>query len=97
MPSRLHFARYREIAEEIAPRLAAAAEDEVIVSSGGLAATATAELIRRTPSGVVSARMSMLDTFARRVVNENGDYPRVASDAEQRISPFCDGLPVPDW
>ena len=86
MPSRLHFARYREIAEEIACRLAAATEEEVIVSSGGLAATATAELIRRTPSGVVSARMSMLDTFARRVVNENGGYPRVASDAERRLA-----------
>ena len=92
MPSRLHFARYREIAEEIASRLAAAAEEEVIVSSGGLAATATAELIRRTPSGVVSARMSMLDTFARRVVNENGEYPRVASDAERRLGPPAAGM-----
>jgi len=86
VPPRLHFARYREIAEEIASRLAATAEDEVVVSSGGLAASATAELIRRTPSGIVSARMSMLETFARRVVNENGEYPRIATDAERRLA-----------
>jgi len=86
VPPLLHFARYREIAEEIASRLAATAEEEVIVSSGGLAASATAELIRRTRSGVVSARLSMLDTFGRRIVNESGEYPRVATDAERRLA-----------
>jgi len=86
VPPTLHFARYREIAQEIAALLAKSSEQEVIVSSGGLAASATAELIRLTPGGVVSARLAMLDSFARRVVNEAGEYPRIASDAERRLA-----------
>ena len=86
MPPLLHFARYREIAQEIAARLATSSEQEVIVSSGGLAAGATAELIRLTPAGIVSARLAMLDSFARRIVNEAGEYPRIATDAERRLA-----------
>ncbi|HEY8182256.1 MAG TPA: hypothetical protein VII32_08440, partial [Thermoanaerobaculia bacterium] len=86
MPPTLHFARYREIAQEIAALLAKSSEQEVIVSSGGLAASATAELIRLTPGGVVSARLAMLDNFARRIVNEAGEYPRIATDAERRLA-----------
>ena len=85
MPS-LHFARYREIAQEIAALLAKTREQEVIVSSGGLAASATAELIRLTASGVVSPRLAMIDSFARRVANEAGEYPRIASDPERRLA-----------
>jgi RecB family exonuclease len=86
VPPTLHFARYREIAQEIAALLAKSSEQEVIVSSGGLAASATAELIRLTPGGVVSARLAMLDNFARRIVNEAGEYPRIATDAERRLA-----------
>ncbi|HEX9502626.1 MAG TPA: hypothetical protein VGA10_13325, partial [Thermoanaerobaculia bacterium] len=86
MPPVLHFARYREIAQEIASRLATSSEQEVIVSSGGLATSAAAELIRLTSSGVVSARLAMLDAFARRIVNAAGEYPRIATDAERRLA-----------
>ncbi|MDQ6800122.1 MAG: PD-(D/E)XK nuclease family protein [Acidobacteriota bacterium] len=86
MPSQILFARYREIAQEIAARLATSSEQEVIVSSGGLAAGATAEIIRLTPTGIVSARITMLDSFARRILNEAGEYPRTATDAERRLA-----------
>ena len=86
MPSLLRFARYREIAVEIASRLASNGDEEIIVSSGGLAAAATAELLRETKSGVVSVRLAMLDEFARRVVNEAGEYPRAATDMERRLA-----------
>src|SRR5438067_3081031 len=66
--------------------LAKSGDQEVIVSSGGLAASATAELIRLTSSGVVSARLAMLDSFARRILNESGEYPRTATDAERLLA-----------
>ncbi|HEX9492989.1 MAG TPA: PD-(D/E)XK nuclease family protein [Thermoanaerobaculia bacterium] len=86
MPPLLHFASYREIAEEIAARLAASSSGEVIVSSYGLATTATAELLRRSKIAAVSVRLSLLDTFARRVVNDAGEYPRVAAEAERHLA-----------
>src|SRR5213594_2511608 len=86
MPPLLQFARYREIAAEIASRLAARNGEEVIVASRGLAASATAELLRRSETTAVSVRLSMLDTFARRVVNDAGEYPHVATDAERRLA-----------
>ena len=86
MPPLLQFARYREIAAEIASRLAARNGEEVIVASRGLAASATAELLRLNETTAVSVRLSMLDTFARRVVNDAGEYPHVATDAERRLA-----------
>ena len=85
MPPVLHFASYREIAEEIAARLAASS-DEVIVSSYGLATAATGEFLRRSKIAAVSVRLSLLDTFARRVVNDAGEYPREASEAERHLA-----------
>jgi RecB family exonuclease len=85
VPSVLQFARYREIAEEIAARLTSS-QDEAIVSSGGLAASVIGELIRRSSGGVVSARLTMIDAFARRILNDAGEYPRVATDAERRLA-----------
>jgi len=86
VPPLLHFASYREIAEEIAVRLAASSSGEVIVSSYGLATTATAELLRRSKIAAVSVRLSLLDTFARRVVNDAGEYPREAAEAERHLA-----------
>ncbi len=86
MPPLLRFARYREIAAEIASRLASSTGEEIIVSSGGLAMSATAELLRQTSAGAVSVRLSTIDTFARRLVNDAGEYPRVASEAERRLA-----------
>src|SRR5205807_5228916 len=50
------------------------------------AASVTAELIRLTSSGVVSARLAMLDSFARRILNESAEYPRTATDAERLLA-----------
>jgi RecB family exonuclease len=86
MPPLLRFARYREIAAEIASRLASSTGEEFIVSSGGLAMSATAELLRQTSAGAASVRLSTIDTFARRLVNDAGEYPRVASEAERRLA-----------
>ena len=85
MPA-LVFARYREIAEEIATRLAAQSEEQIIVSSAGLAASATAALLRMGGQSAVSIRLSTLDSFARSVLNAGGHYPRPATDAERRLA-----------
>src|SRR5712691_4117437 len=86
MPPLLQFARYREIAAAIASRLAAKSGEEIIVASRGLAASATAELLRCSETGTVSVRLSMLDSFARRVVNDAGEYPHVATEPERRLA-----------
>src|SRR5438128_8200503 len=76
----LQFARYREIAAELAT-----CADEVIVASGGLASQVQwrAAILRGHP---VSLRLSMLDAFARRILNDCGEYPRVATDSERRLA-----------
>src|SRR5437899_8592547 len=76
----LQFARYREIAAELAN-----SDDDVIVASGGLASSIQwgAAVLRGAP---VSLRLSTLDTFARRVLNDCGEYPRVAGDSERRLA-----------
>src|SRR2546425_460211 len=86
MPPLLQFARYREIAAAIASRIAAKSGEEIIVASRGLAASATAELLRCCETGAVSVRLSMLDSFARRVVNDAGEYPHVATEPERRLA-----------
>src|SRR2546428_9337318 len=82
----LSFARYREIATELAARLDSGSGEEAIVASGGVAGAIIAELWSRSARGAVSTRPLTIDIFARRVVNDAGDYPRVANDAERRLA-----------
>lgn len=81
----LQFGRYRELAAAVADRLQQDSV-EVIVASGGVRAAVFGELLQRTPAGVVSARLDGIDAFARRVLNDAGEYPRIPSDAEQRLA-----------
>src|SRR6266850_1370011 len=81
----LHHGRYRDLAGAIAARLNDAPQQEVIVASAGLASAITAELLRGR-AGVAGLRLQTIDAFARRLLNDAGEYPRVASDAERRLA-----------
>ncbi|MEA2417695.1 MAG: ATP-dependent helicase/nuclease subunit, partial [Thermoanaerobaculia bacterium] len=82
----LHLARYRDIAAEVAERLISGDEIEVLVASGGVANAIAAELLRRRPGGFAGLRIETIETFAARVVNAAGEFPRVAKDAERRLA-----------
>ena len=82
----LHLARYRDIAAEVAERLISGDGIEVLVASGGVANAIAAELLRRRPSGFAGLRIETIETFAARVVNAAGEFPRVAKDAERRLA-----------
>jgi RecB family exonuclease len=82
----LHLARYRDIAAEVAERLISGHGIEVLVASGGVANAITAELLRRRPSGFAGLRVETIETFAARVVNAAGEFPRVAKDDERRLA-----------
>ncbi|HEX3577893.1 MAG TPA: hypothetical protein VHY33_04945, partial [Thermoanaerobaculia bacterium] len=82
----LHLARYRDIAAEVAERLIAGGGIEVLVASGGVANAIATELLRRKPSGFAGLRIETIETFAARVVNAAGEFPRVAKDAERRLA-----------
>src|SRR5205823_2158327 len=85
----VHAGRYRDIAKEIAERLRAARgsdpltpfAEEVVVASRGMA-----EAIAREMRPVAALQLHSIETLARRVLNDAGDYPRVASDAERRLA-----------
>jgi ATP-dependent helicase/DNAse subunit B len=81
----LHLARYRDIAAEVADRLIADGA-EVLVASGGVASAIAAELLRRRPGGFAGLRIETIETFAARVVNAGGEFPRVAKDDERRLA-----------
>ena len=85
MPPQLHLGRYTDLAGAIAARLAESPQQEVLVASAGLATAITAELLRGR-SGVAGLRLQTIDTFARRLLNDAGEYPRVAGDAERRLA-----------
>src|SRR5436305_11530995 len=80
----LRLARSRDIAAEVAARLATGAGEEVVVASSGMAAAIASELLSRMPNGVAGVRLQTLNDLARRIVNDAGEYPRVAGDAERR-------------
>src|SRR3954469_13478429 len=82
----LHLARYRDIAAEVAERLISDGGVEVLVASGGVANAIAAELLRRKPSGFAGLRIETIETFAARVVNAAGEFPRVAKDDERRLA-----------
>src|SRR6476659_7593731 len=81
----LHLARYRDIAAEVADRLIAGGA-EVLVASGGVASAIAADLLRRRPGGFAGLRIETIETFAARVVNAAGEFPRVAKDDERRLA-----------
>ncbi|MCU1347177.1 MAG: hypothetical protein JWO56_207, partial [Acidobacteria bacterium] len=60
--------------------------EEVIVASGAVARGIAAELLVHRPAGAAGLRLQTLDELARRIVNDAGEYPRVASDAERRLA-----------
>jgi len=94
-PSSLRSVSYRDIAAQIAARLAAsrAAVDplapwteDVVVASGGLANAITRELLVHIPNGIAGLHLQTLETLARRIVNAAGEFPRVASEGERRLA-----------
>jgi PD-(D/E)XK nuclease superfamily len=90
----VHIARYRTIAAAAAERLLAGRGDdplrpwaeEVIVPSRGMAEAITAELLARVPNGVAALQLRFLEDLARSIVNDAGEFPRVASDIERRLA-----------
>jgi len=85
----LRFGRYRDIAAQIAERLRASRgsdtlapfAEEVVVASRGMA-----EAIAREMRPVAALQLQSIETLARRVLNDAGEYPRVASDTERRLA-----------
>jgi hypothetical protein len=91
----VRFAPYREIAHEVASRLAsartgrdplAAWDEEVIVPSRGVAEAVAAELLARMPAGVAGVRLQTLEELAQRLLAGAGQTPRVASELERRLA-----------
>ena len=91
----LRFAPYREIAHEVASRLAAARagrdplsawDEEVLLPSRGVAEAVSAELLVRMPEGVAGVRLQTLEELAQRLLSDAGQTPRVASDIERRLA-----------
>src|SRR5436305_5032343 len=88
-------ATYREIARQVAARLAAsragadplaAWPEEVVVASAGLAGAITRELLTHIPNGVAGLQLQTLESLARRIVNAAGEFPRVANEGERRLA-----------
>src|ERR1043166_8570521 len=94
--SLLHLARYRDIAAEVADRLISDDGVGVLVRAGGVAGAITAELLRRRPGGFAGLRIETVETFAARVVNSVGEFPRVAKDAERRLGLRVAGRSIDD-
>jgi ATP-dependent helicase/DNAse subunit B len=82
----LRLTSYRDIAAEVADRLIDDRGTEVLVASGGVAKAIASELLRRKPTGFAGLRIETIETFARRVVNAAGEFPRVAQEDERRLA-----------
>jgi RecB family exonuclease len=89
----VHILPYREIAATIAERLLEGRGDplgpwafEVVVPSRGMAEAIAAEVVAREPRGVAGLRIRFPDGLARAIVNDAGQWPRVATDAERRLA-----------
>jgi len=84
--SLLRFAPHRNLATDVTDRLFAGDGIEIVVASAGVANSIAAELLKRKPNGVADLRLETIETFARRIVNAAGEYPRVAPDDERRLA-----------
>jgi hypothetical protein len=82
----VHLAPFHDIAGKVAERLSTGDEVEVLVASSGIANAIAGELIRQKPNGVAGLRLETIETFARRIVNAAGEFPRVAGDEERRLA-----------
>ena len=82
----LRLLHYRDIAAEVSDRLSAGDGIEVLVASGGVANAIADRLLRHKPEGFVGLRIETIETFARRIVNAAGEFPRTAEDAERRLA-----------
>ncbi|MGH9456825.1 MAG: PD-(D/E)XK nuclease family protein [Thermoanaerobaculia bacterium] len=97
----LRFGRYRDLVGPVARRIhdarakritaggmAALLREpvEVVVASRAAAEAIAAALVALTGGPVAGVEMRTLDRFAASVLHRAGEYPRVASDAEQRLA-----------
>ena len=82
--AQITFSRYRDIAVDVAARLADGGE--AIVASSGVAAAIIAAALRNAPTGAVRLQLPTIEAFARAIVNDAGEYPRIATDLEQRFA-----------
>ncbi|HUP46961.1 MAG TPA: PD-(D/E)XK nuclease family protein [Thermoanaerobaculia bacterium] len=91
----LHLQPYHELSRSIAQRLAslrrpidplALWQVEVIVASSGVGRAIAGQLAAILPGGVAALRLQTIETFAQRLLNEAGHYPRLATPAERRLA-----------
>jgi hypothetical protein len=91
----LRIAPYRQIADDIAGRLAASRrsgdalspwQEEVIVPSRGVSASIATSLLAGSPSGIAGLQLQSVEMFAQRLVNASGRTPRAATPAERRLA-----------
>lgn len=88
----LHVSRYRELVCTVAARLLEArrgiwdASLGAIVPSAAIASGITTELLAASPNGVAGLQIVTPDTLARMLLDQSGQYPRVASDEQRRLA-----------
>jgi RecB family exonuclease len=91
----LLLAPYPGIASRIAERLASSRagtdafapwSEDVLVASHGLAQAIAAALVERIPAGITALRLQTIERLAQSILNDAGDYPHVATDAERRLA-----------
>src|SRR4051812_6195078 len=90
----LHFGPYNETASNVAATLTASRGDEllrpwsveVIVASRGVSDAITRALLARDSRPIAALQLHSLEILARRILNDAGEYPRVATDAERRLA-----------
>jgi RecB family exonuclease len=88
-PPLLHCLPYDILAESIAAHLPAGFgrwPEEIVVASNGVAQAIAARLLDRFPGGVAGLRLETVETFATRIINEAGEFPRVATEEERRLA-----------
>ncbi len=89
----LFFGRYRELAAAVAAQLESSRNPdplrawtaEVVVASHGVA-EAIARVLGERGRGMAGLQLRTIDGLARRIANDAGEFPRVATDAERRLA-----------
>ena len=90
----VHIQKSEELAAAIAERLAGTRgpgvfepwSEDVVVASRGVAEAISQALMARDPRPIAGLRLHSLENLARRILNDAGEYPRVATDAERRLA-----------